>query len=93
MNSDRLLPNTKLRKNKIQLILIRDLSRDRSEVMQALPDIEREEVAGHFFWRPRCTSARHGLVSAMHQNGAHWLQWWILGIEIAMYRFCNQRIF
>ena len=47
-----LLPDTKLRKNKIQLIFIGDLPRDRSEVMQALPDIQREQVARHFFFQP-----------------------------------------
>ena len=42
----RLLPNTELTKYKIQLIFIGDLPRDGSEVVQALPDIQCQEIAG-----------------------------------------------
>ena len=42
------LPDTKLTKNKIQLILICDLAGDGAEVMEALPYVKRQQVAGEF---------------------------------------------
>ncbi len=41
-----LLPDTKLTKNIIQLILIRDLPGDLTQVMQAAADIQGQQVAG-----------------------------------------------